>query len=41
MRNIMIHMYDEIDLGIVWQTITKDIPPLREQLQQVISLMKE
>ena len=26
MRNILIHMYDELDLNIIWDTVTKDIP---------------
>ncbi len=36
MRNRMIHAYNEIDLELVWQTITKDIPSLKEQIQNLL-----
>lgn len=32
MRNIMIHEYFGVNLGIVWQAVQKDLPPLKEQL---------
>ena len=32
MRNILIHEYFGVDLGIVWQTITVDLPLLRATL---------
>jgi uncharacterized protein with HEPN domain len=32
MRNILIHEYFGVDLGIVWHTITVDLPPLRSKL---------
>jgi uncharacterized protein with HEPN domain len=35
MRNKLIHDYQEVDLGIVWQTIQQDIP----QLFEIISLL--
>ena len=32
MRHILIHEYFGVDLGIVWQTITVDLPLLRATL---------
>jgi uncharacterized protein with HEPN domain len=34
MRNRLIHGYFDVDLDIVWQTISKDIPPLKPLLEQ-------
>ena len=36
MRNRVIHEYFNIDLAIVWDTIRDDIPPLIEQLAQIV-----
>ena len=36
MRNIMIHEYEDIDLGIVWDTIQNDLPPLIHLLEPLI-----
>jgi uncharacterized protein with HEPN domain len=41
MRNILIHMYDELDLNIIWDTITKDIPPLKTRLTKLLPSIKE
>jgi len=35
-RNVMIHDYDDIDLLIVWDTVTKDLPPLIRQLEGIV-----
>ncbi|MGB0672024.1 MAG: DUF86 domain-containing protein [Rhodospirillales bacterium] len=32
MRNALIHGYDGVDVGVVWQTVTRDIPPLLEAI---------
>ncbi|HRN70172.1 MAG TPA: DUF86 domain-containing protein [Candidatus Woesebacteria bacterium] len=37
-RNILIHEYDDIDLKIIWDTITVDIPQLNRQLRKIIKL---
>ena len=37
MRNLLIHDYDGIDLGMVWQTVKKDLPRLIEAIQKIIS----
>ena len=36
MRNWLIHAYFDIDLDQVWDTVTKDLPPLIAQLEKVI-----
>ena len=33
MRNRLIHDYDEVDLGILWDTITNDIPQIIKELE--------
>ncbi len=35
MRDILIHDYIDVDLGIVWKTITKDIPELKSLLDRI------
>jgi len=41
MRNHLIHAYFDVDLNIVWDTVTKDIPPLIEALEKILSSEKE
>jgi uncharacterized protein with HEPN domain len=41
MRNIMIHMYDELELDIVWGTATNDIPLLQNRVKELIPLVEE
>ncbi len=36
MRNILIHVYDEIDLTIVWETITETLPPFKKQVEELL-----
>ena len=36
MRNRLIHGYFGVDLNIVWQVITKDIPPLHKQIKDIL-----
>ncbi len=38
MRNVLIHEYFGVDIGILWQTITVDLPPLRASL---LSLLRQ
>ena len=35
-RNISAHEYDGINFNIMWDTLTKDIPVLREQLTAIL-----
>ena len=37
MRNHLIHAYFDVDLNIVWNTITKDLPPLIKELEKIIA----
>jgi uncharacterized protein with HEPN domain len=37
MRNHLIHVYFEIDLDILWDTIVNDLPPLVKELEKIIS----
>lgn len=37
MRNRLIHGYFDVDLDIVWQTVSKDIPPLKPLLEKEMS----
>jgi len=36
LRNRLIHGYDSVDFDILWNVITKDLPPLIEKLEQII-----
>jgi uncharacterized protein with HEPN domain len=33
MRNFLIHDYDDIDIHIVWRTVTKDLPDLLSKMK--------
>lgn len=37
MRNRLIHVYFDINLNVVWDTITDDLPPLIKALEAVLS----
>jgi len=37
MRNRLIHGYDSVDMGIVWQVIQHDLPPVIGQLERLLS----
>jgi uncharacterized protein with HEPN domain len=37
MRDRLIHGYVDVDLDIVWQTVTKDLPPLVAQLGKILA----
>ena len=34
MRNRLIHGYFDVDLNIVWQTVTDELPPIIQQLEK-------
>jgi hypothetical protein len=36
MRNRLIHGYDNIDFGILYKTVTEDLPPLVAELEKII-----
>jgi uncharacterized protein with HEPN domain len=41
MRNILIHMYDELDLEMIWDTAANNIPMLKNRLTEIIPLLDE
>ena len=36
MRNLHAHDYENVDLEIVWNTLNKDIPDLKENLKKIL-----
>ncbi|NYT13987.1 MAG: DUF86 domain-containing protein [Candidatus Methanofastidiosa archaeon] len=36
MRNRLIHGYYDIDLDVIWSTVTEDIPPLEEKIKIIV-----
>ena len=36
MRNHLIHAYFDVDLNIVWDTVSKDLPPLIKELEKIV-----
>ena len=41
MRNLFAHEYESADQELLWETITKDIPKLNKQLQEIYSCNME
>ena len=37
MRDRLIHGYFEVNLDVVWETVTKDIPLLIDQLEKIVT----
>ena len=37
LRHRLIHGYDSVDLDILWEILTKDLPPLIADLESIIS----
>ena len=37
MRNVLIHAYSAVDLGLVWDAVTKDVTPTRERLSRFLA----
>ncbi|MDO8512339.1 MAG: DUF86 domain-containing protein [bacterium] len=35
MRNLLIHEYFGVDIELVWETVQKDIPPLKKKIQEL------
>ena len=38
MRNHLIHVYFDIDVGVVWDTVSKDLPPPVAALQNALGV---
>jgi len=37
MRNRLVHGYDTVDLDVLWDTITEDLPPLVVELEKLVA----
>ena len=37
LRNRLIHGYDSVDFDILWQIVSKDLPPLIASLEEIVS----
>jgi len=37
MRDRLIHAYFDVNLDVVWETVTQDLPPLIAQLEKIVS----
>lgn len=37
MRNKMIHEYFDVDWGVVWATVTDDLPSLKQKIEHLLS----
>jgi len=37
MRNRLVHAYFDVNLDVVWQTVTQDLPPLIGRLEDIAS----
>ena len=35
-RNVIIHEYFQVNLSIIWETIQTDLPPLMQQLKELL-----
>jgi len=38
MRNVLIHEYFGVDLGLIWATVQKDLPILREAILEILKV---
>ena len=36
MRNRLVHVYFDIDIGLVWRTVQEDLPALIAQLERIV-----
>jgi uncharacterized protein with HEPN domain len=35
-RDKLIHLYFGVNLNVVWKTVVKDLPPLKEQIAEIL-----
>ena len=40
MRNILVHQYFEVDLDIVWDAATNELPFLKPQIQNIVDKLQ-
>ena len=36
MRDVLIHEYDQIDLDLIWEVVTNDLPILKKSVQDIL-----
>ncbi len=36
MRNRLIHAYFDVNLDVVWKTVTRDLPSLKAELEKIL-----
>ena len=36
-RDKLIHFYFGVNLNVVWKTVVKDLPPLKEQIAEIMN----
>lgn len=41
MRDVVVHEYDEIDPGQVWETLNSDIPKTLPKIEKLLELVKQ
>ena len=41
MRHIVVHVYYELDVDVIWETVTDDLPPLISQIQEILGIEDE
>ena len=39
-RDRLIHGYFDVDLDIIWNIVSRDLPPLIEELEKILSVME-
>ena len=37
MRNVVVHDYADVDLGLVWKTVREDLPGVIERLNAILT----
>ena len=37
MRHVLVHEYFGVDAGIVWETVVRDLPSLRRELEELLN----
>lgn len=35
-RNLLVHEYFRVDLKLIWQIVTKEVPPLKQQINSIL-----
>lgn len=39
MRNRLVHAYFQVDLAIVWEIVDVDLPPLKQQVEEMLGTL--